>query len=63
MLSEIAAGIEVTAEQRERGVATVDDTDDDLIGALRDVEADLPCSADAAAEVVGAYTAGASVGD
>lgn len=63
MLSEIAAGIEVTAEQRERGVATVDDTGDDLVGALRDVESELPCSPDAAASVVRAYTAGASVGD
>ena len=63
VLSEIAAGMEVTAEQRERGVATVDGTDDDLAGAVRDAEAELPCSADAAAAVVRAYTAGASVGD
>lgn len=29
-LADIAAGVEVTAEQRNRGVATVDRTDDSL---------------------------------
>ncbi|SNZ14837.1 hypothetical protein SAMN06269185_2272 [Natronoarchaeum philippinense] len=63
MLSEIAAGIEVTDKQCERGVATVDETDADLADGLRAVEAELPCSAGAAAAVVSTYIAGASVGD
>jgi len=61
-LSEIAAGIEVTDEQRDRGVATVDET-----GTLRErlaAHADaLPCTPAAAATVLEAYRAGTSVGD
>ncbi|WP_323191172.1 hypothetical protein [Halostella sp. PRR32] len=61
-LSDIAAGIEVTAEQRDRGVATVDDTGDTLAAQLSDYEAELPCDPAAAAAVVEAYADGASVG-
>ncbi len=61
-LSEIAAGIETTEEQRDRGVATVDET-----GSLRDrlaASADaLPCTPAAAATVLETYRAGTSVGD
>ncbi|WP_224270378.1 hypothetical protein [Haloprofundus salinisoli] len=62
-LADIAAGIEVTAEQETRGVPTVDDTG----VALRerfDAHAEaLPCEADAAATVFDAYAGGASVGE
>ena len=61
-LSEIAAGIESTTEQRDRGVASVDDTDADLTERLGAFAADLPCSAGAAATLVEAYAAGKSVG-
>jgi hypothetical protein len=61
-LSEIAAGIEVTDEQRDRGVATVDDTDTDLAGALAAYEDRLPCDAAAAAATLEAYAGGAAVG-
>ena len=62
-LSEIAAGLEVTAEQRDRGVATVDETDADLRERLEPYAEALPCSATAAATIVEAYAGGASVGD
>ncbi len=62
-LSEIAAGIEVTAEQRDRGVTAVDDTGGDLADRLAPVEDDLPCDAAAAARLVDTYAAGASVGE
>jgi hypothetical protein len=61
-LSEIAADLEVTAEQRDRGVATVDETHGDLAERLESVAAALPCTAAAAAALVEAYAAGASVG-
>lgn len=61
-LSDIAAGIEVTAEQRDPGVATVDETDADLSTRLSDHSDELPCDAAAAAAVVEAYADGASVG-
>ncbi|AGN01747.1 hypothetical protein L593_09010 [Salinarchaeum sp. Harcht-Bsk1] len=61
-LSDIAADLEVTAEQRDRGVATVDETDGDLAERLVPVAEDLPCSAAAAADLVDAYADGASVG-
>jgi len=61
-LSEIAADLEVTAEQRDRGVATVDDTGGDLAERLAPVADRLPCGADAAAALVVAYAEGASVG-
>ncbi|MFO7927297.1 MAG: hypothetical protein ACQET5_04870 [Halobacteriota archaeon] len=61
-LSEIAAGIEVTTEQRDRGVATADGTDAPLRERLVAFENRLPCSPEHAAAVVEAYTGGASVG-
>jgi hypothetical protein len=62
-LSDIAAGIEVTAEQRDRGVATVDGTADGLRERLAPHGDDLPCTPAAAATVLEAYTAGTSIGD
>lgn len=59
-LEEIAAGIEVTSEQRDRGVATVEG--EDLDGVLADYVDELPCETAAAATVVDSYVAGASVG-
>jgi len=61
-LSDIAAGVEVTTEQRDRGVATVDDTDGSLAERLATHEADLPCSAADAATVVEVYAEGKAVG-
>lgn len=61
-LSDIAADLEVTAEQRDRGVATVDETGTDLAARLAPVAGELPCSASAAAALVAAYAEGASVG-
>lgn len=61
-LSDIAAGLEVTAEQRDRGVATVDDTDRSLAERLAGV-GKLPCTPEAAAVLVEAYAGGASVGE
>jgi len=62
-LSDIASGLEITAKQRDRGVAAVDDTDASLAERLSLVAGDLPCSPSAAATVVEAYAAGKSVGD
>lgn len=61
-LSEIAVGVEVTDEQRERGIATGDETDASLAERLAEFAAELPCSPEAAAALVDAYTEGASVG-
>lgn len=61
-LSDIAAGLEVTAEQRERGVATSDETSASLEERLARFDDELPCLADAAATLVDAYAGGASVG-
>lgn len=61
-LSDIAAGIEVTAEQREFGVATTDETDTSLAERLAPFDERLPCSPVAAAALVDAYIEGASVG-
>jgi hypothetical protein len=61
-LSEIADGLEVVERQRDRGVATVDDTGDDLAAGLREYESDLPCDAGAAATVVETFVGGAAVG-
>ena len=62
-LSEIADGIEVTASQRDRGVAVADDTDTPLAERLAEQADDLPCTPAATATLVDAYTAGRSVGD
>jgi len=61
-LSEIADGLEVTAEQRDRGVATVDATGD-LRKGLETFGDDLPCDAASAATVVEGHLAGQSVGE
>jgi len=62
-LSEIAAGIEVTTEQRDRGVASVDGTAGTLAERLDGVASQLPCDPGPAATLLEAYAAGKSVGD
>jgi hypothetical protein len=62
-LDEIAAGLEVTTTQRDRGVAVADDTDASTADRLRPFADALPCTAEAAATVVVAYADGMSVGD
>lgn len=62
-LSDIAAGLEVTAEQRDRGVAAVDGTGGDLATRLTPYADDLPCEPAAAANLVESYTAGRSIGE
>ncbi|MFA1609537.1 DUF7858 family protein [Halobellus rubicundus] len=62
-LSDIAAGLELTTAQVDRGVATVDDTGVDRDARLRAYEDELPCSAVAAGEVLDGYESGGSVGD
>lgn len=59
-LEDIAEGIEVTHEQRERGVAAVADAS--LVEVLADYADDLPCPPERAATVVETYVGGASVG-
>ena len=61
-LSDIAAGIEVTAEQRDRGIATTDGTDTSLAERLAPFGEQLPCSPATAAALLDAYVEGASVG-
>jgi hypothetical protein len=61
-LSDIAAGIEVTTAQRDRGVPTVDGTDTDLEDRLAAHAERLPCSPSAAATVLETYTRGERVG-
>ena len=60
-LSDIAAGIEVTERQRERGVAAVDDTHASLSERLEPFADRLPCSPDDAATIVDAYASGRAV--
>jgi len=60
-LADIAAGIEVTERQRERGVAAVDDTEASLAARLEPFADQLPCSPTAAATVVDAYASGRAV--
>ncbi|MFD1513299.1 hypothetical protein [Halomarina rubra] len=61
-LADIAAGLEVTSEQRTRGVATVDATDASLAERLVPFADDLPCAPEDAATVVETYAGGESVG-
>jgi hypothetical protein len=61
-LSDIAEGLEVTAEQRDQGVATVDRTEESLAERLAGVEGELPCGPGTAATVVERYAGGGSVG-
>ncbi|WP_435348145.1 hypothetical protein [Haloarchaeobius sp. HRN-SO-5] len=60
-LADIADGVCVTTEQRDRGVAVADETDGDLVDRLADYADDLPCEPTAAAEVVDAYAGGCAV--
>lgn len=62
-LSDIAAGIEVTARQEERGVAAVDDTGDDLATRLARHADALACTPEAAAVVLDTHVRGVSVGE
>ena len=62
-LADIAAGIEVTDRQRERGVATVDDTAGSLAERLAPFAEELPCSPADVATVVDAYASGRAVDD
>jgi len=62
-LAEIAAGVEVVDEQRDRGVASVDRTTGALAERLAEYAEELPCSPDAAATLADVYAAGGSVGD
>jgi hypothetical protein len=61
-LGDIAAGVEVTTEQCDRGVATVDRTGEPLADRLDAVADDLPCDGETAAAVVERYAGGGSVG-
>ena len=61
-LSDIAAGIEVTTEQHDRGIPTVDGTESDLEDRLASRAELLPCSPAAAATVLEAYAGGTSIG-
>jgi hypothetical protein len=67
-LSDIADGLEVTTEQRDRGVASVDATAGDATEAtlrrqLADFAEDLPCDAASAAAIIEGHTSGQSVGE
>jgi hypothetical protein len=61
-LDDIAAGLEVTTEQRDRGVPTVDRTDESLAERLVPVDDELPCDGSTAATIVERYAGGGSVG-
>jgi hypothetical protein len=61
-LADLAEGLEVTTEQRDRGVAAVDRTEGDLAERLAPVAGELPCDARTAAVLVEAYAAGRDVG-
>lgn len=60
-LGEIAAGLEVTDEQRDRGVAVVDTAGASLAERLAPYDAALPCTPETAATVFESYTGGAAV--
>jgi hypothetical protein len=62
-LSDIAAGIEVTARQEARGVAAVDDTGGDLPSRLAPHADTLACTPEAAAVVLRYHARGVSVGE
>lgn len=62
-LEEIAAGIEVVDRQRDRGVATADDTGTTLVDRLEPAAEALPCTPEAAATILEAHAGGASVGE
>lgn len=60
-LGDIAAGVRVTTEQQNRGIATVDETATTLGTRLERVADHLPCEPEEAAAIVEAYVEGASV--
>lgn len=60
-LSDIAAGLEVTTEQRDHGVAAADETETSFAERLAPFDPKLPCSAETAAALVEAYGEGASI--
>lgn len=62
-LADIAAGLEVTAEQDERRVAVLDRTDAGLEERLGSYADELPCTPRQAATIIDAYVGGASVGE
>jgi hypothetical protein len=62
-LSDIAAGIEVTAEQHDRGVPTVDGTETALVDRLTTLADELPRAPAAAATLLEEYASGTSVGE
>ncbi len=62
-LADIAAGLETTTEQEDRGVASVDATARSLAAALAEHADALPCGPDAAAELTEAFASGATVGE
>lgn len=62
-LSNIAAGLEVTTKQRDRGIAAVDNTKTDTATRLSDLDDELPCDAETAATVLESHTTGRSVGE
>lgn len=61
-LEDIAAGVEVTSRQRDRGVATVDETETSLVERIEPHASELPCTAQAAATILESYEAGNSIG-
>lgn len=60
-LSDIAAGLETTTAQTDRGVASVDATDRPLADGLEQFAEAIPCTVEAAATVAEAYVGGAPV--
>lgn len=62
-LADIAAGLETTTEQRDRGVASVDATARSLEAALGEHADALPCSPSEAAALTESFSAGATVGE
>ena len=62
-LEDLAEGLSVTHEQRQRGVAAVDRTAASLAERLAPHADALPCDAAAAATLVERYAAGGSVGE
>jgi len=62
-LSDLAAGLEVTAKQEDRGVASVDATDASVAERLAPFADELPCTAAEAATLVERYAIGGSVGE
>lgn len=62
-LADIADGLSVTTQQRDRGVASIDRTEGTLADRLRELDGDLPCDPSTAAAVADAYASGGSVSD